>query len=164
MAVVETSMHFLARDKLYEHEKPYQLKYEAENGIPRSNLRLEKHEPIKISSIRGRERQFSMEDNGFAVLKLDREIPYNDFSDPGGIRKYLDVVSESLRKFLGADRVQVFQHLVSQALRALIVKKDFTEGGKDSKTQSGFPHHERGEQIRLQPAVDSRSYRYVPHL
>ena len=123
MAVVDTSMHFLARDKLYEREKPYQLKYEAEKGIPRSNLRLEKQEPLKISSIRGREQQFTMERNGFAVLKLDKEIPYDDFSDPVGIRRYLDVVSETLKTLLGADKVQVFQHLVCLTLRILIVKK-----------------------------------------
>ncbi|KAL8795609.1 MAG: hypothetical protein Q9195_001847 [Heterodermia aff. obscurata] len=106
MAIVETSMHFLARDKLYEHEKPYQLKYEPEKGISNSNLRLEKQEPLKISSIRGREQQFSMEENGFAVLKLDKEIPYDDFSDPAGIRRYLDVVSENLKTLLGADKIR----------------------------------------------------------
>ena len=112
MAVVETSMHFLTRDPLYEHEKPYQLKYAAAEGIPRTNLRLKKQEPIKVSGIRNQEQHFSFEKNGFTVLKMEEDVPYDDFFNPSGIRKYLDAVAERLKVALGADRVQVFQYLV----------------------------------------------------
>ncbi len=112
MAVVETSMHFLTRDKLYEHEKPYSLKYAPAEGIPSSNIRLKKQETIKVNSIRGHEPQFSFEKNGFAVLKMDKEIPYDDFSKPEGVRRYLDMVAEQLRARLGADKVQVYQYVV----------------------------------------------------
>ena len=61
MAVVETSLRFLTRDKLYEHEKPYQLKYAAAKGIPTTNIRLEKKESLNISSMRGQERRLSFE-------------------------------------------------------------------------------------------------------
>ena len=112
MAVVETSMHFLARDKLYENEKPYSLKYVAAEGIPTSNIRVEKHEAIKVNSIRGQEQQFSLERNGFAVLKMDEEVPYDDFANPAGIQRYLNMVAEQLRTRLGADKVQVYQYAV----------------------------------------------------
>lgn len=105
-------MHFLTRDKLYEHEKPYQLKYVAAKGIPTSNIRLQKQEPIQVNSIRGQERQFSLEKNGFAVLKMDKEVPYDDFSNPEGIRRYLNMVAEQLKTRLGADKVQVYQYVV----------------------------------------------------
>ena len=112
MAVVESSMHFLTRDELYEHEKPYQLKYAAPDGVPRTNLRLEKKQPIRISNIRDQEQQLSFEKNGFTVLKMDKDIPYDDFFNPTGIRRYLEAVAERLKVALGADRVQVFQYLV----------------------------------------------------
>lgn len=97
MAVVETSMHFLARDDIHNTEKPYQLKYAADPRIPKSNLRLEKQNLIKIGNIRGQERNFSFEINGFAVLKMDKEIAYDDVSNPEGIRRYLDGVTESVK-------------------------------------------------------------------
>ena len=112
MAVVESSMYFLTRDELYDHEKPYQLKYAAGNGIPTTNLRLKKQEPIKITSIRGRQRQLTFERNGFTVLKLDKDIPYSEFSTAAGIRLYLETVAEMLKTELGADKVQVYQYLV----------------------------------------------------
>ncbi len=117
MAVVETSMHFLTRDKLYENEKPYSLKYVAAEGIPTSNIRVEKHEAIKVNSIRGQEQQFSLERNGFAVLKMDEEIPYDDFANPAGVRRYLNMVAEQLKTRLGADKVQVYQYVVRAKFR-----------------------------------------------
>ena len=116
MATVETSMHFLTRDIMYEKEKPYQLKYAPEVGIPKTNFRLEKQDPITISNMRGQERQFSFQRNGFAVLKMDKEIPYEDFSDPEGIRRYLEAVSENLKMLLGANKVQPFQYVVRLCL------------------------------------------------
>lgn len=112
MAVVETSLHFLTRDKLYEHEKPYQLKYTAAKGIRTTNIRLEKKESIKISSMRGQERWLSFEKNGFTMLKMDNEIPYDTFSSSTSVQKYLDMVAEQLKIRLGADKVQVYQYTV----------------------------------------------------
>ena len=113
MAVVESSLHFLTRDNVYEHEKPYQLRYKAAKEIPATNIRLEKQESIKISSIRGQERQLSFEKNGFTVLKMDQEVPYDDFSTPAGVTRYLNMVAEQLKKRLGAEQVQVYQYVVS---------------------------------------------------
>ena len=110
-------MHFLTRDIMYEKEKPYQLKYAAEVGVPKTNFRLEKQAPITISNIRGQEQQFSFQRNGFAVLKMDKEIPYEDFSDPEGIRRYLEAVSENLKVLLGANKVQAFQYVVRLCLQ-----------------------------------------------
>ena len=123
MAVLETSINFLKRDELYEHEKPYQLKYAAAEGIPISNIRLEKQDNIKITSIRDREAQFSFERNGFAVLRMNEEIPYDDFSNPDGIRRYLDIVSVQLKDLLGADKVQAFQYVVRLIRHLLLLSE-----------------------------------------
>ena len=123
MAVVETSIHFLTRDDLYKTEKPYQLKYMANPGIPKSNLRLEKQNTTKISNIRGQEENFSFDKNGFAVLKMDKGVPYDDFDKPEGIRRYLDAVTENVRALLGANKVQAFQYVVCLGLCILLTEK-----------------------------------------
>lgn len=105
-------MSFLARDALYNHEKPYRLRYAPEEGIPTTNLRHEKQTPIKISNMRGQEQNFSFEKNGFAVLKMDEEVSEHDFNNPKGIQRYLEVVSNSLKALLGADKVQAYQYSV----------------------------------------------------
>lgn len=143
MAIVETSMHFLARDDLYEKEKPFQLKYAAAEGIPKSNFRLQKQDPIKISNLRGREQQLSLEKNGFAVLKLDEKIPYDDFNNPDGIRRYLEAVSDNLKEFLRADKVQVFQYVVSLRRTSCRYPKS-TDDTKIRKRDPNFPVAKEG--------------------
>lgn len=115
-------MHFLTRDDLYKTEKPYQLKYASQPGLPKSNLRLEKQDPIKINNIRCQEREFSFERNGFTVLRMDEDIPYDDFSNPEGIRRYLDAVTENVKVLLGADKVQAFQYVVRLSLSSPLME------------------------------------------
>ena len=122
MAVVETSLQFLARDKLYEHEKPYRFQYKQPEGVPRTNFLMEKHDGINIRSIRGREEEFSLEKNGFTVLSLDQEIPYEDFDTEAGIRRYMDLVADRLRLFLNADKVQVYQQVVCPMPCAMLLE------------------------------------------
>ena len=105
-------MFFFKRDDLYEHEKPYQLKYVPENGVPATNYLVEKREGIKIVSMRGREDQFSIERNGFTIFKMAQPTPYTDFDNPAGIRAYLETVVECVKTVLGADRVQVYHYAV----------------------------------------------------
>lgn len=108
-------MQFLAKDALYESEKPYKFKYAAEIGIPTSNLQYEE-EPVTVTSIRGREREFTVEKNGFAVLKICEDMSYDDFSTEAGIQRYRDLVAEQVKTHLGADKVQVYEHRVCLAL------------------------------------------------
>ncbi|KAG7006527.1 hypothetical protein G7Y79_00014g037020 [Physcia stellaris] len=110
MAVVESSMHFLVRDELYNEEKPFQLKFTPEDGVPRSNYRLEKRDCIKIISMRGHEKWLSLEKNGFTVVKMNQETPYTDFETPEGIQAYFRTVVQSVQALLGADKVQVFSY------------------------------------------------------
>lgn len=110
---LQTSMYFLARSTLYEHEKPYSLRFEPEAGFPRSNITMVKHEDIMIQDIRGREKDFSYEKNGFAILNLNTSLAYEDFEDKQKvIDVYLKDVADLLRDFLHAERVQIFEHTV----------------------------------------------------
>ena len=105
-------MHFLSRDKLYDVEKPYQLNFTPEEGAPMSNCHPEKRDDIKITSMRDHENQFSLEKNGFTVVKMNQETPYTDFENPEGIQAYLRTVVQSVQALLGADKVQAFSYNV----------------------------------------------------
>ena len=155
MAVVESSIHFLTRDKVYEHEKPYQLKYVAAKGVPTTNIRLEKQEPVQINSIRGQEQQFSLEKNGFTVLKMDEEIPYDDFNNEAGVKKYLNMVAEQLKMRLGADKVQVYQYVVSaEKLLRAFHRERHADDTKIRKRDPGFPVAKEGKNYKFtQPST-----------
>ncbi|KAL8791342.1 MAG: hypothetical protein Q9195_005961 [Heterodermia aff. obscurata] len=114
VAAVQTSINFLTNDpSLYETEKPYQIKYNAAPDIPVSNLRFEKQSPITISSIRGREADFSYEKNGFTVLNLSDTVPsYESFDTPEGVRSYILAATAALKARLGANKVQAYQYVI----------------------------------------------------
>lgn len=112
MAVVEASMNFLVRDTLYNHEKPYQLRYAPTEGTPTTTFQCERKAPINIQSIRGRDPQFSVKENGFGVMTMKEEMPYSDFSKPEGVQRYLNAVCQQLKEHLGAEKVQAYQYLV----------------------------------------------------
>ncbi len=106
-------MHFLARNDLYREEKPFSLRFEPEREFPNSNITMEKHEDITVEDIRGREQDFSIEQNGFTIMPFDSHMAYDDFDDE---RKVIDVylkeVADRIRIFLGSTYVQIFEHTV----------------------------------------------------
>ena len=116
----------------------------SEDGMPITNLRHEKHNPIKISNIRGQEQNFSFERNGFAVLKMDEEMPYNDFNNPKSIQRYLEMVCESLKVLLGADKVQAYQYSVSESVR-LVDEGKLLTFSKIRKRDPSFPVPKEGK-------------------
>ena len=75
-ANLETSIHFLIHVKLYVFEKPYSLRYAREERITRTNIKLERRDDIIIKDIRGREQEYCLEKNGFAVSKLGYRYSY----------------------------------------------------------------------------------------
>jgi hypothetical protein len=110
---VTTSMYFLARDEVYNDEKPYRLRFVPPPGFPETNINTEKHE-ISIGDIRTQERKFSLEREGFALLPLKSSMNYDDFFDVAKIEQvYLKEVAELLISSMKASRVQIFEHLVS---------------------------------------------------
>ena len=111
---VQASIHFLAHSEVYRTEKPYSLRYTGEEAVARTNIELDKYDDIPIHDIRGYERRFSLEENGFTISTLSSRMLYQDFADPDKvIRIYLHEIASHLKKLLGARHVQVYEHLVS---------------------------------------------------
>ena len=111
--MLQTSIYFLAPNDLYLRQKPYSLRFEPKQPFLPSNIRTEKRENVVIEDIRGREKDFSLKANGFAVMPLASQMAYGDFDNRQKlIDIYLKEVAEKLRTFLGAFQVQIFEHTV----------------------------------------------------
>ncbi|KAK5171084.1 uncharacterized protein LTR77_004228 [Saxophila tyrrhenica] len=94
-------------------EKPYQLKYEAPDGFPPTNIVSDEHMQ-RLADVRGREAQFSVPRNGFTIIKLEDQLSYEEYDNEDLVRKvYFKQVAEAVQELLGASRVQIFEHVAS---------------------------------------------------
>jgi hypothetical protein len=74
--MVIATLNFIKPLELYETEQPYFLNIpgsEPETQIIQTNLEYTPQDDITIEDIRGRTHEFSLEKNGFKVLKYDAE-------------------------------------------------------------------------------------------
>ncbi|ORX98665.1 hypothetical protein BCR34DRAFT_640632 [Clohesyomyces aquaticus] len=71
---------YLKREAHHQHEKPFKLRYDPGEGIPRSNCTNESCN-IKIHDLRGNESSASLKSNGFAWLPLRSSLASEEFYD-----------------------------------------------------------------------------------
>lgn len=117
-AVVQADIHFLKPDARHQEEKPYAFRYELDiEEVPQSNMEMEKVEGIWITDIRGRESEYSLNTNGFTVLKHQSALDYGDYYDPNRVSIYLRELEDLLKVRLNASKVEVFRHGVRRCLR-----------------------------------------------
>jgi hypothetical protein len=98
-------------------EKPVYYNIEPPPGAPRWNGVDDPHE-VFIEDARGRESDFTLDRNGFALVKAPTAVA--DFYNAEEIKRvYYPEVERLLRDTLGASRVFVFDHNVRNAGRGL---------------------------------------------
>lgn len=111
-----STLYYLTRGA----EKPAYYRTDPPPGVPRWNASNEPHE-VRIEDARGREAEFTLDRNGFALVKAPTAV--KDFYDPEEIKRvYYPEVERLLRDKLGASRVQVFDHNVRNATREGLAK------------------------------------------
>lgn len=104
---LEATMYFLVEDDLYLKVKPYYLQ-QPSSVLPRHNLIFKDVNGIPVQDLRGREHEYSFEENGFAVLQMDTSLTLEDFTDPVKIAKiYCREVAASILGYLKGSFVQV---------------------------------------------------------
>jgi hypothetical protein len=104
-------LHYLIRTA----EKPARYAMEPPPGVPSWNGIDDPHQVV-IEDARGRESEFNLDRNGFALLKAESQV--RDFYNPDEIKSvYYPEVERLLRDTLGASRVAVFDHNVRNASR-----------------------------------------------
>ena len=111
-----STLHYLKRGA----EKPAYYRIEPPPGVPRANGIDDPHD-VTIEDARGRESEFTLDRNGFALIKAPTAVA--DFYDPEQIKRvYYPEVQQLLRDKLGASRVVVFDHNVRNATREGLAK------------------------------------------
>ena len=106
------TLHYLKRGP----EKPTYYRIEPPPGVPQWNGIDDPHD-VRIEDARGRESEFTLDRNGFALVRAPTAVA--DFYDPEEIRRvYYPEIERLLRVTLGASRVFVFDHNVRNAARS----------------------------------------------
>jgi hypothetical protein len=99
-------LHYLIRTA----EKPARYVMEPPAGVPTWNGIDDPH-TVRIEDARGRESEFTLDRNGFTLIKAPTSV--RNFYDPGEIKSvYYPEVEGLLRETLGASRVVAFDHNV----------------------------------------------------
>jgi len=105
-------LHYLKRTA----ERPARYVMEPPPGVPGWNGIDDPH-LMRIEDARGREAEFTLDRNGFALVKAPSAV--HDFYDPDQIKSvYYPEVERLLRDTLGASRVVVFDHNVRNGGRS----------------------------------------------
>jgi hypothetical protein len=108
---IVTNLVFLHKDEKHKTEKPYKLQYDPGEDIPRWNCENESQSGIRIHDIRGKEDQFTLEKQGFAVYNLHSKLSPEDFDDESKVKKvYYEELKKLLKETLGARRVEILEY------------------------------------------------------
>lgn len=103
---VTATLHYLVRSG----EKPVRYVDEPPPGVAAYNGIDDPHE-VRIEDARGREAEFTLDRNGFALVSAPTQV--SDFYSPDKVKSvYYPKVERLLKQQLGASRVFVFDHVV----------------------------------------------------
>ncbi|KAF2476026.1 uncharacterized protein BDR25DRAFT_379689 [Lindgomyces ingoldianus] len=108
-----THFLYLKWSDLYNREKPFQLFLDIPKESPdqrKSNLVYEEGPEEIVHDVRGRESEFSIDNNGFTYIKHSTKLSSEQFEDHAAVEGcYLPECEKLLRKHLeGVDRVHFF--------------------------------------------------------
>jgi hypothetical protein len=107
-----TVLHYLKRGA----EKPVRYVNDPPPGVPAWNG-IDDPREVRIEDARGHERQFTLDRNGFQLVRSASHVA--DFYSPEEVeRVYYPEVERLLRDTLGASRVTIFDHTVRNAARS----------------------------------------------
>lgn len=120
---VHATLGLLSHSEIFRHERPYCLKFEAPEGLRRSNIQTEYHERV-IEDIRGHEKDFNIDRNGFALVPFHTRMAYEDFENEDKIvAVHMPEVAGVLQRLVGAFRVQIFEYVASASNLILELKR-----------------------------------------
>lgn len=110
---VQASFGFLKWSDLYLKEKPFQVYIDIPKDAPdqrRHNLNFEEDIEYTVHSVRGRETQYTLDENGFAYVKHKSSMTAQDFQDEHTVvQRYYEELEELLKRHMdGVDQVCIF--------------------------------------------------------
>lgn len=111
---LRTTTYYADRKDEHTVDKPYELRFSPPKDFPATNITFSSHDNVKVEDIRGREHAFQAQSCGFQLCELRTSLTYEDFANHTKVEQiYLDEAASCLKRVLGAARVLVFDHNVS---------------------------------------------------
>ena len=109
---IHADLHFLSKDRIYNSEKPYTMRFPPHIAIPQSNIHRETHN-VTIRSLRPYLGRLSLDQCGFDVMSLKSQMSYKDFGDDSKISSlYLEELRQAFQSTLGASHIYVTDYTV----------------------------------------------------
>lgn len=106
-----TNLIFLKPDEKYQYEKPYRLRYDPGGTIPRTNCETQVQKDVLVHDIRGTESKYTLDRNGFQVLKVESRLTPEEFHDREKVKSvYYEELGQLLKRTFGAKRVEILEH------------------------------------------------------
>lgn len=103
---------YLKPDPLHFHEKPYKLRYDPGEEIPRSNC-VNETQTITVKNLRGVEQHATLENDGFMWLPFHTSLTTEELYTPEVVQdRYYSEVRSLLFQHLGASRIEILEHQV----------------------------------------------------
>jgi len=119
---VTSELVFLARDPKHLTEKPYKLQYDPGENLPRKNCTDELKGGIAVHDMRGTEKEFGLDRQGFCVARLESQLSPEDFDDDAKVKQvYYAELKLMLKTLLGARRVEILEHGIRKRHQAFPV-------------------------------------------
>lgn len=144
---VHATLGFLPDVELFRHERPYCLKFEAPEGLRRSNIKTEYHEYV-IEDIRGHEGDFNIDKNGFELVPFHTKMAYEDFANEDKIvAVYMPEVAGVIQRLVGSFRVQIFEYVASASIEFGSRTEKMTKSRFASSTKLFRSQRERNTNI-----------------
>ena len=111
LAEINTTIIYTKKDKLFEEEKPYYMRYR-QPGFPSTNIEPNQVE-VGIRDLRGAP-PVTMEKEGFELLPSKSQMEYEDYFDDSMVTgTYFQELSRLLEQRFGATRTEFVRHNVS---------------------------------------------------
>ena len=151
------SFLYLEPDPRHEKEKPYKLRYEPGEGIPRSNMSNEKQDGIVVRDVRNEEQE-SLAERGYTWVKLQSALSPDEFYDETKVKEiYYAELRELLQKLLNPKRIEILEHNVCYAsitkAGAHYEKLQYANAAKCRKRHEKFPVFTGQDYQYLQPTT-----------
>jgi hypothetical protein len=112
---VKTKLYYLARLEEYLTSKPYFVNWPVREvpGAEQTNLSHQAYNDIVVRNIRGSEKLFQLDRQGFQLVCHATSRSNDDFEDDALIRAtYHPEIEDLIMTTLGASRVFAFEHTV----------------------------------------------------
>ncbi|EJP70062.1 7 alpha-cephem-methoxylase, putative [Beauveria bassiana ARSEF 2860] len=100
MTVVLGQFNYFQWQKKFEEEKPYYLYTDPPPGYPNANFATQPGAPEPIQDVRGREHEFSLDDNGFAFCRQNYPHKLRDVDENTIKEQYLPSLEVLIRDLL----------------------------------------------------------------